>query len=66
MKRKTEQRETESSGEETRLTPKPQEAALTNGAVVLPTSTVLWYGPFFINAVIYQHTSERIVTGAFD
>lgn len=56
----------ERGGEETKPTPKPQEAALTNGAVPQPTSTVLWYGPFFINAVIYQQSSERIIAGAFD
>lgn len=31
----------ERGGEETKPTPKPQEAALTNGAVSQPTSTVL-------------------------
>ena len=35
------EREKERGGEETKLTPKPQEAALTNGAVPQPTSTVL-------------------------
>lgn len=31
----------ERRGQETKLTPKPQEAALTNGPVPWPTSTVL-------------------------
>ena len=33
--------EEERGGEETKLTQKPQEAALTNGAVLQPTSAVL-------------------------
>lgn len=56
----------EGGGQEAKLTPEPQEAALTNGAVPRPTSAVLLYGPFFISAVIYQHSAERIVAGAFD
>lgn len=62
--REIEKKERGRGGEETKPTPKPQEAALTNGAVPQPTSAVLRYGPFF--AVIYQHGSERIVAGAFD